>query len=231
MEQVTMDIELGKPVYTQDGEHVGDVERLIIDTEGNVVREFLIKEGTLLSTDRIVNVDLVTRIDEDGVHISIPKDSVEDLPAFVKDHYVTPAEHELNEMPQAWIGPAGGAGGGGPLITGPVSPDRHEPGGGSLFEPATVPAGAEAPESPVDDTGVVIDEGTDVIDRDGEHIGSVEEVHFGGDGHISGFTVKTGTIFTNELSIPLKWVDSLQPDGVRLTVSGEEAEKSGKVDD
>lgn len=224
-----MDIELGQPVIAQDGEQIGDVERLIIDQEQRKVREFLIKEGTILSTDRIVDIDLITRIDEDGIHLSIPSDQADTLPAFVEGRYITPGEQELDTMPHAWIG-AGGAGGG-PLIWGPTGTAGTDPGQGSLFEPASTPSAHAQPDRPVDQSSVVIDTGTDVVDKEGESVGSVEEVHYDNSGRVSGFTVKTGMVFTNQLNIPLKWVDSLQPDAVRLAITSDEAEKSGKVDE
>lgn len=224
-----MDIELGQAVFDQNGEHIADVDRLIVDQEAMVVREFLIREGTFLSTDRVVDVDLVSRIDENGIHLTISADQADSLPPFVEDHYITPTEHELNEMPQVWIGAAGGAGGG-PLIWGPAGPGRAEPGQGSMFEPATVPSAPEETESAVDDSAAVIDEGTDVIDKEGEHVGDIEEVHYGHDGRISEFRVKSGLIFTKRLSIPLKWVDSIQNDAVRLSITAKEAEDAGKVE-
>jgi uncharacterized protein YrrD len=224
-----MDIELGKPVLSQDGEHIGDVERLIVDPDERVVREFLIKEGGLLSTDRVVHLDLVTNIDGDGIHLSIHSDDADSLPAFVEDRYITPAEHELNEMPHAWIGAAGGAGGG-PLFWGAAGPGRGEPGRGSMFEPASVPDANTEPDYPVDQSSIVIDEGTNVVDREGESVGSVEEVYYDAGGRISGFRVKSGTIFTEEFDIPVKWVDSMQADAVRLSITADEAQSAGSAD-
>jgi uncharacterized protein YrrD len=224
-----MDIELGKPVIASDGENVGEVERLIVDAEAKVVREFLIKEGTFVSTDRVVDIELISRIDDDGVHLNVASDQIESLPAFVEERYSTPADHQISEMPQAWIGAAGGAGGG-PLLWGAAGPGRGEPGQGSMFEPATVPGGESSTESPLDQGSVVIEEGTNVIDVDDESVGSVAEVHYDTNGRISGFLVKSGTIFTTDIHIPLKWVDSMQPDSIRLAVTAEQAENAGRVD-
>lgn len=225
-----MDLELGKDVYASDGEKVGEVERLIVDADAKVVREFLIKEGTFVSTDRVVDIELVARIDEDGVHLNVSSDSIDSLPAFVEGSYTAPADHELSEMPHTWIGAAGGAGGG-PLLWGPAGPGRGEPGQGSMFEPATVPGGDPAAESPIDDTSVVIEEGTQVIDVNDESAGTVAEVHYDTIGRISGFLIKSGTLFSTEINVPMKWVDSMQPDAVRLAVTAEQAENAGKVED
>lgn len=225
-----MDIELNKAVMSQDGEQIGNVERLIVDPEERVVREFIIKEGTFLSTDRIIDIDLITSIDDDGtVHLSIPADKADTLPPFVETRYVAPAEHELNEMPQAWFGAAGAAGGG-PLFFGPAGPASGEPGQGSLFDPASPSTTPPEPDYPVDQSSVVIDEGTNVVDRDGESVGTVDEVHYDNAGKVARFKVETGTIFSKKLDVPLKWVDSIQPDAVRLSVTSDEAESAGEVE-
>lgn len=224
-----MEIELGKAVYARDGQHIADVERLIVDPEERTVREFLIKEGSFFSTDRVVDADLISRIDDKAIHLTINSDEADSLPPFVEERYVVPAEHELNEMPHTWIGAAGGAGGG-PLIWGHAGPARGEPEQGSMFEPAAVPGNPGETQSAIDPSSVVIDEGTDVIDKDGESVGTVEEVRYNESGRIDGFDVKAGTVFTKNLHIPLKWVDSLQRDAVRLSITSDEAETAGEIE-
>lgn len=224
-----MDIELGKNVYASDGEHIGEVERLIVDAEAKLVHEFLIKEGTFMSTDRVVNIELVRNIDNDGIHLNVASDQVDTLPAFVEERYTTPSEHELGEMPHTWIGAAGGAGGG-PLLWGPAGPGRGEPGQGSMFEPATVPSGEPAAQSPVDQSDIVIEEGTSVVDINDETVGTVAEVHYDTNNRISGFLVKSGMVFSTDIFIPMKWVDSMLADSIHLSVTAEQAENAGKVE-
>ncbi len=223
----TMDVQLDKPVLGNDGEQIGTVDRLIIDKETYKVREFLVSEGMILQTDRIVDVELVTGIDDDGtVHLSIPSSEGDELPAFVEDRYVSPTDHEVTEMPGVWA--ATGAGGG-PLFWAPAGAGRGEPGQGSMFEPAAVNPAPEEPDRPVDQQSVVLDEGTNVVDRDGESVGKVDEVFYDSSGEISGLRVTSGMIFTKKIDVPIRWVDDVRPDAIKLNTTAEEAEKQGKV--
>lgn len=224
---IDMNIQLGKPVMGSDGEKIGEVDRLIIDKESYQVREFLIQEGTLLQTDRIVDVDQVTRIDEDGtVHLSIPSSEAESLQPFVETRYLAPGDRDLEVMPQAWA--AGGAGGG-PLLWAPAGPGHDHPAGRSLFEPASPPTADVEPDRPVDQMSVVVDTGTNVIGKNGEELGSVDEVFYDDDGQISRFRVKSGMIFSKDVDVPMNWVETIRPDGVQLSVTAEEAESAGEV--
>jgi uncharacterized protein YrrD len=226
--EMSMDIQLEKPVLARDGEKIGTVDRLIVDKETHKIREFLVKEGTLLTTDRIVDVELVTAIDSEGtVHISIPSSEADSLQPFVEDRYVTPAEHEINMMPHAW---ATGAAGGGPLFWGPAGPGRGEPGEGSMFEPASVPTGDEyVTDEPLDQASVIVDEGTNVVGNDGESLGKVDEVLYDDRGEISGFRVTSGLIFTKRIEVPIRWVGDIRPDGIQLNLPANEAESEGTI--
>lgn len=226
--EISMDIQLDKPVLARDGEQIGTVDRLIVDRETHKIREFLVREGTLLQTDRIVDVDMVTGIDEDGtVHISIPSSEADSLQPFVEDRYTSPSDEDITMMPYAWG--AGGAGGG-PLFWGPAGPGRGEPGQGSMFEPAATPTAPSEPERPVDQASVVVDEGTNVVGNDGESLGKVDEVLYDDSGEISGFRVKSGMIFTKRIEVPIRWVGDIRPDGVQLTMPANEAESQGAIE-
>jgi uncharacterized protein YrrD len=224
-----MEIQLGKPVLARDGENIGTVDRLIVDKETHKVREFLVREGTLLQTDRVVDVEMVTGIDDDGtVHLSIPSSEADSLQPFVEDRYTTPADHEIEMMPHAW---ATGGAGGGPLFWGPAGPGRGEPGQGSMFEPASTPSAPSEPDRPVDQSSVVVDEGTNVVGSDGESLGKVDEVLYDESGEISGFHVKSGMIFTKRIEVPIRWVGDIRPDGIQLTMSADEAESAGRIEE
>jgi uncharacterized protein YrrD len=230
METKTMEVELGKPVVTSDGEKVGTVDRLVIDPDSRTIREFLVQQGTLLTSDRIVEGSFVDRIDADGtVYLTLTEDQVESLPEFVEHHYHAPGDQELGAMPHAWIGGAGGAGGG-PLFWGPLGPGRGEAGRGLFFEPAPANPIPKEPDDSLREDEIVIDEGTNVLGRDGDKIGTVEEISYDANGKISGFTVKSGLIFSHDVHVPISWVDSIRTDAVQLSVTAEEAESSGAVE-
>lgn len=224
---INMDIQLERSVLGSDGEQIGTVDRLIIDRETHKVREFMVKEGTILTTDRIVDVDKVQNIDDDGsVHLNISSDEADSLPPFVETQYTEPTDQDLDTMPPVWA--ATGAGGG-PLFWAPTGPGRMEPTEGSMFEPAPIDPAPAEPERPVDQQSVVVDEGTNVVGSDGEDVGTVEEVYYDNSGEISGFRVTSGMLFTKKIDVPIRWVDDIRPDAVQLNKDAEQAESEGTV--
>lgn len=225
---INMDIHLEKPVIGRDGEQIGTVDRLIVDKETHKIREFMVKEGVILQTDRIVDVSNVERIDDDGtVHISVASDEAESLPPFVETQYTQPTDQELNTMPHLWA--AGGVGGG-PLFWAPAPSGRGETHGDTLFDPAPVDPGPYEPERPVDQQSVVIDEGTNVVGSDGEAVGTVDEVFYDNSGEISGFRVTSGMLFTKKIDVPIRWVNDVRPDAIQLSLDAERAESEGAIE-
>lgn len=224
---IDMDIQLEKPVLGNDGEQIGTVDGLIVDKETYKVREFMVREGTILTTDRIVDVSKVERLDEDGtVHLAIRSDEAESLPPFVETQYHKPTNDEINMMPPVWAATGAGSG---PLFWAPAGAGRADPGEGSMFEPAPANPGPYEPERPVDQESVVVDEGTNVVGSDGESVGTVEEVHYDDAGEIAGFTVTSGVVFTKKIDVPIRWVDDIRPDAVQLNLGADKAESEGAV--
>jgi uncharacterized protein YrrD len=220
-----MDIEINNKVMSSDGEEIGTVDRLIIDQESMKVREFVIQQGAIFGSDKIVDIEHIANIDGDGtIHLSITKDQAEDLTEFVESRYIQPNPGDFDLMPQTWA--AGGAGGG-PLFWGPAGPGRGYPGEGSMFEPAPSDPPDMEPASSVDQTAAVIAEGTEVIARDGESLGTIEEVHYDASGRITHLTVERGWISSDKLTISADLIDATGPEGIKLSTTVAEAEASG----
>lgn len=84
-----MQLDLGSHVKTSDGEDVGTVSRIIFQVQNMKVREFVVREGVLLTHDRIVHLDKVDHIDGDHVvHLRTSADEVDDLPGFVPEEHM-----------------------------------------------------------------------------------------------------------------------------------------------
>lgn len=220
-----MDIELNKPVFSSDGEEIGTVDRLIIDQDTMKVREFVMQQGTFLSTDRVVNIEQVANVASDGtVHLTIASDEAENLQPFVENRYVQPRPEQIDLMPQTWA--AAGAGGGA-LFWGPASPGRGYAGEGSMFEPAPSDPPEMRPADSVDQQSAVLAEGTEVRSSDGESLGTINEVSYDASGRIASFTTERGWISSDKLTLSMDLVESYGPDGVQLSVTANEAESAG----
>ncbi|HET9016683.1 MAG TPA: PRC-barrel domain-containing protein [Thermomicrobiaceae bacterium] len=221
-----MNLELGKPVFSSDGERVGSVDRLVFDANSKDLRQIIVHQGTFLTQDRIVARQMVERVDDDGsVHLNATADVVNQQPEFVVADFLIPNEEELRWYPHAWVNSGGGVGA--PILYGPgVIGQGYDP-NVSLVEPAPVMAPEEEVRSNLPPDSVMLDRGTNVVDRDGDKIGTVDEVIYDEDGGIAGFVVKAGMIFHHDVRIPARLVESMTPASVRLKVSAAEAEESG----
>ncbi len=217
-----MEIELGKPVVSKDGDKVGTVDRLVLDADTKEIRQFLMKQGAILTEDRIVDMPLVARVDPDGtVHLDISTAMVNELPPFARERYIEPTDEQLEGIPIGWSGAATGA----PLLLGPTYLGEGYDPRGPYMEPAPMNPPVVETETNLREDSIVIGEGTDVVGRDGDKVGTVDEVIYDEDGNVAGFVVKAGTLFHHDVRIPADWVEAVTSDTVRLRVTADEAER------
>lgn len=219
-------LDLGKPVVAADGKRVGTVDRLVLDANSKELRQFIVRQGTLLTKDRIIDRPVIDRIDPDGtVHLNVSSEMVDQFPEFYEANFIIPQEEDLTWLPHAWVSgqpiegailyPAGGSFGQG-----------YDPQAG-VIEAAPLDPPVVETESNLSTDTVLIDEGTSVVDRNGDKIGTVDEIVYDEDGNVVGFVVKAGFIFHHDVRIPADWVESVTTDSVQLTMTAEEAEQAG----
>lgn len=223
-----MHIELGKDVYASDGEKLGTVDRLVLDNETHDLRKFVVHKGFIFSEDRIVDVELVTGVDDDGsLRLSVPSTDDRTIPPFVEETFRVASDEEarhlgygsyMNTAPWApiWYAPGGATG-------------SYRPGEGPFFHGAETTSGTLETQDNLPDDSISIDTGTDVIGSDGDKVGEVEEVLTDANGQVSGFVVKAGFIFTHDVQIPMSAVDGMSLDHIRLNITSDEAEDRYKV--
>ena len=78
----TIPLKEGSKVISSDDEHVGDIERLIVDPDSNRATHFLISQGLLFRERKLVPADWVRSVEEDRVHLAVPSRLLERLPAY-----------------------------------------------------------------------------------------------------------------------------------------------------
>ena len=223
-----MQIELGKDVVASDGEKIGSVDRLVLDSETNELIKFVVHKGMLWSEDRIVDLELVSGVDADGnIHLHVPSDDEDTMPAFVEDTFRVANDDEashlgygsyMNTAPWApiWYAPGGATG-------------TYRPGEGPFFHGAETTSGTLEHRDNLPENSTSIDTGTDVIGSDGDKVGEVDEILADEAGRVSGFIVKSGFIFTHDVRIPMDAVDHVGHDHIQLKITSDEAENRYKT--
>jgi uncharacterized protein YrrD len=78
----TVPLKEGANVMSLDGEHVGDVERLFVDSDSNRATHFLISEGLLFKERKLIPAHWVKSVEEDKVRLTVPSRLLERLPTY-----------------------------------------------------------------------------------------------------------------------------------------------------
>jgi sporulation protein YlmC with PRC-barrel domain len=216
-----MKIDLGTDVFGNDGEKVGTVERIVVDSNTKQIHQFVVHRGFLTHDDKLVDVDMVSGQDPDGLRLDLNSDQVNELPDYIEHRFVQVPEHDLDAMP--FIIPSA-MGAGSYLYGAPNIGRGYEGSQDSFFDAAPSVAPVIEDESNIPETDVMISEGTEVYGADGDKVGSVGEILVGDDGAINGFVVSKGFIFKKDVRVPIDWVESADGSEIRLNVTAAQAE-------
>lgn len=78
----TVAIKDGADVISSDGKHVGDVERVFVDTDSNYATHIVISQGLFFKERKLVPTLWLSTVLEDEVHLGVDSDFVDRLPAY-----------------------------------------------------------------------------------------------------------------------------------------------------
>src|SRR5216683_5153447 len=103
-----MKIEIGAPVRTRDGKHVGEVHRVLIDLDDHLVTGIVVLRGRLLSRDILVPIDFIDRVEGDEVVLTLDEAELDQLPDFAYNEILAPPPawtlfaHDMR-IPAEWV--------------------------------------------------------------------------------------------------------------------------------
>jgi uncharacterized protein YrrD len=78
----TVPLKEGVDIISSDDEHVGDVERLLVDPDSNRVTHFVISQGLLFKDHKLIPASWIRSADEDKVHLIVSSKLLERLPSY-----------------------------------------------------------------------------------------------------------------------------------------------------
>ena len=197
-----MRIDLNARIRTSDGHDAGNVHRVLVDPSTDRITGFVVSTRRLLGRDVIVGEDAFAKAERDGdvITLNLSKRELDSQPTFEDSEFVVP--------PAGWAGPNVGY---------TVPPDSF------LWPAETALADVGERQRPS------IKKGDAVKDRDGDVVGTVEDMRFDEkSGELVSFTVKAGTglerLFGGGKVAEISRSDILRiaEDEVRLAVDREE---------
>jgi uncharacterized protein YrrD len=78
----TIPIKEGTDIHSSDGQEVGEVERLFVDSDSKQVTHFLISQGVFFKDRKLVPIHWVQRVEEDSVYLAVSSQVLERLPSY-----------------------------------------------------------------------------------------------------------------------------------------------------
>lgn len=85
-----LDLNIGARIHCQDGE-CGKLHKVVVDPHTQRVTDLIVEKGFLLTTDRILPVDLVERTSDGDVYLAISGDSLAACPEYREVEFMEPA--------------------------------------------------------------------------------------------------------------------------------------------
>ena len=210
-----MQIKANASVVGADGKGFGHVRRVVIDPHNGEIRDIVVRQGVLLTEDRVVPIGTVADTSGEQVRLKISSNDADKLAIFEETFYV-PLNGEGEELPPGafaptyyWYPPLMG------------------------YEPASY-AGAVPPEllgyelrkeRHIPLNTVALKEGATVKSRDDHEVGKLEQVLTApGSDQATHLVVAEGLLHKTHKVIPLDWVDRIEEDHVYLAVPAQVVE-------
>jgi uncharacterized protein YrrD len=202
----------GARVTTTDGQEVGRIDRVVLAPQTNEVTHVVVRQGLLLSEDKVAPVHQIHAAAEDEVVLRLTSDQLGDLRSFEETHYV-PLEDEDWAGPPAAGGPIGAASlyWYPPLAGGPPHPYPYDVAGSTAY--------IEETERNVPENAVALRRGAKVVAADGVQVGGIAEVLTdGATARVTDFVIEQGFLFKERKRVPVGWIRAVAEDVVELAV-------------
>ncbi|WP_029214616.1 BON domain-containing protein [Kallotenue papyrolyticum] len=103
-------LEIGMPVLARDGRY-GSLEKIVVDPHARRVTHLVVGKGWLAQQQRVVPIDAVEYVDEQGIHLDVSSEELNRLPVFQEEAFLRPDPtwEPLETIPAAdtlfWGGP------------------------------------------------------------------------------------------------------------------------------
>lgn len=194
-------------VRAADGKALGEIERFVVNPSNREVTHLVVKEGLIFKDRRIVPVEMIDRVDEEGP-VLVTDIEPDELEPFATEHYVSVDDVTRDRFDPAlgeasiWRYPTLGTGfyPGYPGMAVPYGPVTTK------VRDLNVPAGA-----------AIVDQRTPVELASGKAIGSVTEVAVTEEGDLSHLIVELDSL-DGERVVPAHWIDTITEDRIVLAV-------------
>jgi len=199
-------------VLAADGTQVGSIERVVVNTNSNVLTDIVVRKGGLLDQEeKVVPIGLVAETGESQIVLRDSAGTLEGFPDFEERRLVDGHKNGESQSTGAQPNVVGF-----PLMGAPVV--------------AVPPTETTRIEQNIPDGTVALKEGARVISAEGKHIGNVESVLADPEvDQVTHLKISTGMFAREKRLIPINWVMIVGEDEVHLRVNKAKVQESAAV--
>lgn len=207
-------VRIGTPIIGADGKRIGEVDGVVLNPVNDRVRLIVMRKGLLFHSDQSFGVQSITKVDDEGVHVSFTRDDADVMDHWMDQDYLTPPDGYFAGSGVFW-----------------VARQTREMGEMNVEE-----RDMESSDSSLgrQERLVELNQGMEVVDRDGENLGRIGDLAADAAGRISAFRVDQGRFRQSERWVPLPLVARTTDDRVVLTLTTAELdeclERQGSID-
>lgn len=208
-----MELELGQHILSSDGQDIGTIKHLVLDSATGRVKTFVVEKGMFLPDDIEIPLSVVQERGEDGLTLRTTAEQSLHLPRFEEGQYRSVSPRNAETQTDY---PVGG-------LFWPIGypPPPASSTGIPLFIPAVDGQIAAEPSSEqqerlqrLDESNAVVSAGDEIFSQDMEKVGEVESIAFdSATGRPTRLVVRQGWLFHTDWEMPADSIASVD-DGV-----------------
>jgi uncharacterized protein YrrD len=195
-------VDIGADVMGSDGEKIGTVAYVVVHPNDMHVAEVVVSTGAVLGRDVVIPVDVIDRVADGGVYLSVAKGQLGRYPDYVAVDF---------KQPPTSMVPA-------PFPYYPVESTLWP---AELSSPEVSSVTVNAPPHTVG-----FYEGMAVKSSDGHKVGSIDGVETNATGQdVVAIVVKHGVLFSHDVTLPVDCISGTENDEVTLNLARDEVER------
>lgn len=197
-------------VFTADDEHVGRVDRIVVDPLTRAVTHVVVRKGIFFPEDKVIPIDQIATATEERINL-VQEADARDFPPFFETHYTPLDELDEDDAAEESAGAAAAAA----VATAPPLVWHGTYGGVAPLVPGVM---RTVVERNIPERALALEPGARVLARGRREVGRLEEVVVTETGQATHIVVSREGLTPTRRALPMSWVDDIAENEIRLGV-------------
>ena len=201
----------GANILTANGEKLGEIGRVVLDPKTKEVTNLVVEKGFLFTEEKVIPMSLVESATEKEVTLS-GEVEFESLPNFQESHFIAAeVQPQQNQQPQVRVARS--------VYAYPPAVSARDEEQRSAYG---MPNYVKTISRNIPKGSVALEIGANMLDKDGNAIGKVEEILMDRQADVATHLVVSEGLFLKEKKlIPASWIAHVEDNEVQISMSSD----------